>query len=100
MKLIKARQKGRDVTLRAHIDPTKVLPDGSPDPEYVVEHTWRLPRMEDAEARRFVATQGGKETDWLKGVKQDFRKMCRARLDELEARADEGIALPGEGADL
>lgn len=100
MRLIHARQKGRAVTLRAHLDPTRVLPDGSPDPEYVVEHTWMLPgRLTKAEQDDF-AVKRGKDTDWLKGVKADFRRMCRERLDELELRDAPGVALPGEGDDL
>ena len=88
MKLLKARKQLDRIDLSIHLDETKTVEDGSPDPEWVREFTWAA----DPPA-------GVSEADYLKSIKREAKLLCQQELDATQATGV-GAALPGEGQAL
>lgn len=83
MKLLVARRTGRSVRFVVHLDTTKLLPDGKPDPAWTYAQSWTAP---------LGATPG-----WLASVRADLKVGALAALADVQEANDPGTALPQEG---
>ena len=86
MKLLQARKHSDRIELSIHLDVTKTLEDGSPNPEWVRGFTWPADPPE-----------GVSEANYLTSIKREAKLLCQ---QDLDAAVDEGAALPGEGRAL
>lgn len=80
MLLLKFRDKGTYIVAVVHLDETKVLEDGSPDPVWVRRYEYSTAEMT------------------LARVKVEIKRLAQAELATLQA--GEGTALAGEGQAL
>ena len=76
--------------LRVHLDETKTVDGGQPDPEWVREFEW-APKPDSMTQADYVTQQ-----------KRETRLLCQLALDEMNATAGTGgTAVPGsEGTTL
>jgi hypothetical protein len=91
MHLLRFRRRD-DGTIRiiVHLDETKILEDGQPDPEWVYDATW------PAKPASMTAQAYGDM------VKREAKLLAQAELARLQVEDtdDQGTALAGEGATL
>ena len=95
MKWLVARRFPRVLTLTAHLDTTRVLGDGTPDPVWVLSQSWVIPPRRQGETAGAYQTRA---VAWATATRDEFVKECNARLAELTDALDPGTALPFEGA--
>ena len=101
MRWLVARRFPRVLTLTAHLDTTKTIPDPQDGAKTIPDPAWTLSRSWDIPPRRQGETAGAYQTRavaWATATRDEFVKECNARLAELTDALDAGVALPFEGA--
>jgi hypothetical protein len=91
MQLLRFRKQPNDsIRIVVHLDETKTLEDGEPDPAWVYDATWP-PKPANMTAQAYGDM-----------VKREAKLLAQAQLAELNAADtdDQGTALAGEGATL
>ena len=86
MKLLLARERGGVLRFRVHLDEGRLGADGQPDPAWIEEWRWTA-----------TAPDGRTRPQYLADIRRELRLLADARLADLAAPPDTGVALPGEG---
>ena len=55
----------------AHLDNTRVLPDGSPDPAWVLRNSWQVSE------ETWNGWTPAQRDAWITSMQQEFAEMCR-----------------------
>lgn len=95
MLLLRARRLARSATFSVHLDTTKTITGGLPDPAWVYTQSWDLPTRIDGETTAAYTTR---LAPWIASVKVDLRVLADAALAEAQDRVTgAGTAIAGEG---
>lgn len=94
MRYLLARLKPRSLVLSIHLDESKVLPDGEPDPTWLLTREWDSPKRLPGETSANYQKRIG---PWIDGTRADFEVEAARARDELADATAEGVILPQEG---
>ncbi len=94
MKMLLARRTGRGFRFVVHLDTTKLLADGAPDPVWTFSARWTAPARADDET---IAAYTTRLAAWAAGIRADLKISAVAALAELVEANDPGTPLPQEG---
>jgi hypothetical protein len=76
----------------AHLDNTKNLPDGTPDPAWVLRNTWQVSE------ETWQGWTPAQRDAWITSMQQEFAQMCRTQRVIIDDAEDGGSVLPIEGS--
>lgn len=94
MRYITARLKPRTLLLSIHLDETKTLPDGEPDPTWLITREWDSPKRLPGET---FANYQKRIASWIDGTRADFEAEAARTRDDLSDATADGVILPQEG---
>ena len=97
MRYVTARLKPRTLLLSVHLDETKTLPDGEPDPTWLLTREWDSPKKNAGES---AAAYQSRIQPWIDGTRADFETEAARTRDELADMSAAGIVLPQEGKEV
>jgi len=84
MKYLKAEKQRIQYFFQVHMDETKKLADGTPDPNFVREYIWGIQPLE-----------GQTETDYLASIKREIGLLVADELTRMETPAPTPTPLAG-----
>jgi hypothetical protein len=84
MKYLTAEQQAAQYFFRVHMDETKTLEDGTPDPAYVREYAWGL-----------TPPEGQDEAEYLANIKREIGLLVDDELSRLNTPAPAPTPLAG-----
>lgn len=84
MKILAAEERATEFFYRIHIDDTKLIQDGTPDPRYVREFNWGKEPPEGQSVDQYLAA-----------IKREMKLLCEDELRRMTTTplADQGEAL-------
>ena len=94
MRYLVARLKPRTLLFSIYLDESKTLPDGSPDPTWVLTREWDSPKRIPGET---FANYQKRIGPWIDGTRADFEGEAARTRDELSDATADGVILPQEG---
>ena len=94
MRYLVARLKPRTLLFSIYLDESKTLPDGSPDPTWVLTREWDSPKRISGET---FANYQKRIGPWIDGTRADFEGEAARTRDELTDSTADGVILPQEG---
>ena len=78
----------------AHLDNSRVLEDGSPDPAWLLAHSWFINPDE------WAARTAAQRQQWIDSMQQEFAQMCREQRVIVDDQQAGGAVLPIEGSEF
>jgi hypothetical protein len=95
IEILKARRYVTgSIEATAHLDNSRVLEDGTPDPAWVLSHSWFINPDE------WAARTPAQRQEWITSMQQEFAEMCREARVTVDDREAGGAVLPIEGSEF
>jgi hypothetical protein len=78
----------------AHLNNSRVLEDGTPDPAWVLRNTWHV------SDETWQGWTPAERDAWIQSMRAEFEEMCRAQRVIVDDAEDGGSVLPIEGSEF